>query len=419
MPNLPEDRLPRLGMTMTMHSLFMMLLLAILFSCQPRDDKQNRALRASQAKGDILIGAAAPWQSDPAATSLYGKGLDLAVAEINSQGGVLGRRIVIERADDKASVQQGRIVAQHFANNRDMVAVIGHINSFVSIPASIMYEYYGILMLSPLSTAPELSRRAGARLIFRNIPTDEQIAFQLARFAIQKGYSRIPVYYVEDAYGRGLAKAFQANFEKLGGSVPDARSYDAQSDSRLFRTDLATWKKNFTFDALFVAGTLPRAGQVVAEARSAGITAPIIGGDGLGSAELGVIAGDRAEGTIVAGFFDPADPRPEVQHFGQIFMEKFGLPPDDKAAQTYDAVGVLAYAIKQAGSTIPSAIADALRATKDWPGVTGPHTFNENGDLAGKPIVIKTWRHNQFEVEKGDRFIFEKTKINLSPFSSP
>ena len=375
------------------HVFFTILMLSI-FCCQQRDEKQERAFRAARAKGDIVIGAVASWDSNK---TLW-QGIELAVDEVNAKGGVLGRKIRIIKKDDKGSVDEGRFVAQSFACNPDMVAVIGHVDSYISIPASIIYEYYGLVMFSPLSTAPELTVRDGFKLIFRNVPTDKDIARQLAKFAIDMGYQEMVVCFLENAYGRGLARAFEKQFEKTGGTIIDTISYDSLSDAGYFRKSLTTWRDNFSFDAIFLAGTVPQAAEFISEAGKLGIKVPVMGGDGLLSPDLWETGGNRAEGTIVAAFYNPDDPKPMVQQFNRAFRKKYKRLPDDDAAQGYDAVKLIAASIKKAGTTVPCKIADALRLTKNQMGVTGSHTFNERGDVINKAIIIKVVRNNKFEI---------------------
>jgi branched-chain amino acid transport system substrate-binding protein len=128
-----------------------------------------------------------------------------------------------------------------------------------------------------------------------------------------------------------------------------------------------------------------------------GVTVPILGGDGLDSSQLWEIAGKASEGTIVASHFHPDVPRPEVKHFIAAFQEKYGVLPDVWAAQGYDAVNLLASAMEKGTTTIPHKVAEVLRSAKDWPGVTGLYTFDENGDAVGKNVIKKIVRNGRFE----------------------
>lgn len=390
-----QDKGGKIVKALSTLALFLLILTA---SCsQSGNAKQERG--AGAMEGDITIGATAPWARFETERMLW-QGIEMALDEINNGGGVLGRKIRLIKEDDEGTVSKARIVAQKFADNPDVVAVLGHYNSHNSIATSVMYEYYKILMLSHTSTAPLLTSREGFTYIFRNVVTDDEIARRLAEFAKKRGYERLMIYYVNNDYGRGLANAFEAHASQLGSTTVDRLSYDSTEKARYFRKDLEYWKKNFTFDAIFLAGEVPKAGEIIAEARRLGIKAPILGGDGLDSPQLWEVGGDLVEGTIVGTYFHPDDPRPEAQAFTRAFSKRYGKRPDAAATQGYDALKVLAYAMQQAGTIAPGKVAETLRKTKNWKGATGPHTFNNHGDVVDKPIALQVVRNKKFELLK-------------------
>jgi len=363
----------------------------IISSCGSPDLSRERARRASRGEGDIVIGAAAPWS---AKEDMLWQGIEMAADEINAGGGVLGRKVRIIKKDDEASVSRGRLIAQQFGDNLDVVAVIGHSHSYVSIPASRIYEFSGLLMLSPESTSPRLTQQ-GFKYVFRNVSSDTQVGKEMAEFAASRGFKHMVIYYIKNDYGRGLANAFEDRAGEVRITIADRLSYDAISNKE-FRIALAKWKE-FEFDAIFLAGSTPHGADFISEAREMGVTVPILGGDGLDSSQLWEIAGKAAEGVIVASHFHPDIPRSEVQDFVRAFQERYGLLPDVWAAQGYDAVKVLAHAMEKAGTTVPGKVAEVLHSTKDWPGVTGLHTFDENGNVIGKGIVKKKVQNRKFE----------------------
>ena len=159
---------------------------------------------------------------------------------------------------------------------------------------------------------------------------------------------------------------------------------------------LANWK-GLGFDAIFIAGTMPEVAYLVEQARELGIGQPIVGGEGLATESFLEATGEAAEGIVVATYYHPDDPRPEVQQFNAAFQARYGMLPDVWAAQGYDAVKVLAHAMGMAGSTVPEQVAEELCSIAEWPGVTGPYTFQENGDVIGRPIVLTVVRDGAFE----------------------
>ena len=141
-------------------------------ACGGQSARDARVARVAGQSGDIVIGGAWPWEARQAA--LYAQGMDLAVDEVNAAGGIRGRRLRIQREDDHESVDGGRLVAQRLAANPDVVAVIGHMQSYVTLPAAAIYEQAGLVLIAPASTDPALTRQ-GYQHVFRAIFTDTQV----------------------------------------------------------------------------------------------------------------------------------------------------------------------------------------------------------------------------------------------------
>jgi branched-chain amino acid transport system substrate-binding protein len=216
----------------------------------------------------------------------------------------------------------------------------------------------------------------------------------MAKYAYEKGCKRIVILYADDDYGRGLANAFEDQAMDKGITIVDRRSYFG--DTKEFKKLLNKWTI-LNYDAIFIADVMPRGAELIVQARAAGAEVPIMGGDGLDTARLWEIGGKSTENTVVASVFNPHDPSPEVQQFIADYQTKYGVAPDRGAARGYDAVKLLVYAINQAGSTVPDQIAQVLHATKLWPGATGLHTFDENGEIWDKAVGKKIMRNGQFE----------------------
>jgi branched-chain amino acid transport system substrate-binding protein len=369
--------------------------LLVVGACgQAASPAARRAATAERESGEIIVGVAWPWAARKEVR--YGEGLDMAVAEINAAGGVLGRRIVLRKEDDHESVDEGEMVAQRLANDPDVVAVIGHLQSYVSVPASAIYDLSGLLMIAPTATDPELTARGYSR-VFRATFTDTEVGRQLAEYAARQGYERIGIYYIRTDYGRNLANAFEERATDLGLTIPVRQSYepgDAEaSDS--FRPVLRGWVE-LGLDAVFLAGEVPSAARAIVAAREEGLAVPIIGGDAMSSRELISVAGGAAEGTVVATAFHADEPRAEVRRFTAAFEQRYGVAPDAGSALGYDVVRVLADAMKRAGTVRPDSVARALHSMHDWRGVTGTFTFDSTGSLVGRPIARMVVRNGAF-----------------------
>lgn len=372
-------------------SCFMILFLS---SCLGSDDPaEQRAVRAENATGDILIGAAAPWSS---LDVMLWEGIEMAVDEINAAGGVLDRRIRIIKRDDKDTVGRGVIIAQEYAENPDLVAVIGHYESFVTMSASVVYQYYGILLLSTVATNPRLTRE-GFSLIFRMVPDDTVYGNKLAVFCLKQGYKRILVYQQIGAVGRDLADAFVIAAEEVDMAILYMQKYDSFTTREDFRKLLLRSNQRYQFDAILLTGQLPQSGIFIDTAREMGMEKPIIRGLDLERTELLKMIGPKVSNIFLPTTFNPDSAEKRVRRFVEAFKRRYGKVPDTLAAQAYDTVHTLAYAIKQAGSTAPPKMAEALHSVKGLEGLAGPISFDDQGNRLGTNIAIKVIKNGRFE----------------------
>lgn len=372
------------------------LLLSILLvaGCQtdvrPADE---RARRARDASGPIVVGAAWPWQDMK--STLYKQGMEMAVNELNEGGGVLGRPLELVRKDDRASVDQARIVAQQFADNLDVVAVIGHLHSFTTLPAATIYDRAGLLLLAPTATDPDLTQK-GFSLVFRSTFGNDAMGEALSSYVAEQGFQRIAVCYVANEYGRELANAFEDDVAKRGAEVVSRQGYSSamQGTTSNLRRIAAEWKRS-DVDAIFLAGEVPIAPMLIATARDMGVDTPFIGGDALRIPQVIQIGGDATEGLLVPYRFHPDDPTPNSRAFTGAFRKRHGVDPDAGAALGYDSIHLLAHAIRTAQSTVPEDVGAALRSTP-WTGVEGPYAFDEDGNLIHGTVKLMKVANRQF-----------------------
>jgi branched-chain amino acid transport system substrate-binding protein len=250
--------------------------------------------------------------------------------------------------------------------------------------------------VAPTATDPKLTQ-IGYTRVFRATFTDNSVGQHLAELVAAQQRKKVAVYYIRNDYGRNVANAFEERARQLGVAVQARNSYDPseQASERTFDQVLTEWKP-MDLDAILLAGEVPSAAIFVTQARRKGIDIPIFGGDAMSSPALMAVAGAAAEGTTVASYFNPDEPRPEVVRFKATFSAKYGAPPDAGSALGYDCVQLLAHAMKEAGSAVPEDVARALHALKGWRGVTGVFSFDEGGDAA-KPVIFSVVRGGHFE----------------------
>ena len=216
-------------------------------------------------------------------------GARLAVEEINKQGLVInGKKITLEFVgeDDASDPKQGTQVAQKLVDQK-VVAIVGHLNSGVSIPASKIYSEAGIVQLSPSSTNPEYTNQ-GFKTTYRLVGTDAQQGPVLARFAIDKLKAK-NIAIVDDStqYGKGLADEFEKTLIALGGKiVVHEATNDKATDFKAILTKIKSKKP----DIILYGGMDATGGPFAKQAKELGISAKIIGGDGICSPTLAQLA---------------------------------------------------------------------------------------------------------------------------------
>lgn len=343
-----------------------------------------------KSEKDIAIGVAWPFENN---NSLFKEGIELAVKEINENGGINGSNIRLEMKDDQASVSVGMSIAQSFAKDNQIVAVIGHRNSFISIPTSRIYEEAGKVMLSPASTAPELTDN-GYNYVFRNIPDDSEIAQKVAIYAYHQGLKNMVIYYSEDSYGIGLANSFEDHAKSAGIKIVDRITY--YGDLKDLERQHEKWK-SLDFDGIFIAQGIPAGPEFIADCAKTGISVPFFAGNAMDSPLLHEMLGGNAEGIVIGSVFSPADSREAAKIFNQSFNREYKQQPSPYSALGYDGVKILAEAIRRAGSTDPTAIAEQLHNLKNWPGVVGYHSFDDNGNDIGNLLVLKTIKDGKLQ----------------------
>jgi branched-chain amino acid transport system substrate-binding protein len=372
-------------------SLALILTALLVSSCSDweGEPRKARGQRAESASGDIVIGVA--WPMDGPETDLW-EGIDLATREINAAGGVLGRKLRLVKADDKGSLATGRLVAQNFAENHDMVAVIGHLYSFISLPASTIYQGAGLVYITPGATAYKINSQ-GYDLVFRSIASNKNAGIRLAEYMAGQGYRRVAILYEKTTETQNLANYFEQHARDLGIAVVDRRSYMQGSED--FSVRISAWKDLYAFDAIFLAAELQEGSSFITQARKLGLTQPIVSGEGL---DTPAILGNKdAQGVVVPEEISvDAKNGAGYRRFVALYQGSFGKPPGTYPVLGYDAVHLLANSMRAANSTVPDKVALALHATRDWSGAAGMLSFDAQGDVPDKKIGMKKVDQGQF-----------------------
>ena len=327
-------------------------------------------------------------------------GARLAVDEINAQGLTLGGKAVkleLIGEDDQAEPKTATIVADKLLDSR-VVAVIGHLNSGTTIPASKRYHDAGIPQISPSATAVAYTAQ-GFKNAFRVMANDAQQGKALGQFAVGKlGAKKVAVIDDRTAYGQGLADEFEQAARAAGAEIV-AREFtnDKATDFAAILTNI----KGKAADLVFFGGMDPQGGPMAQQMKRLGLNARLLGGDGLQNANFLKLAGADAEGVVASSPGLPLEAMPGGNAFKAKFEAKYG-PIQLYAPYAYDAVYVLVEAMKRADSSEPAKVIAALAQT-DYQGVTGPLKFDDKGDTLGGAVTM-------YEVKNGAWQVLETVK---------
>jgi branched-chain amino acid transport system substrate-binding protein len=372
-------------------SVLLLLVVLLLGACSKwdSDPRRARAERAEGATGDIVVGVVWPTQGPKA--DLW-EGIDLASQEINAAGGVLGRKLRIVKADDQSSLARGRLVAQEFADNRDMVAVIGHLYSFISLPASSIYQAAGQVYITPGATAYKINTQ-GFDLVFRSVASNRNLGIQLADYMQSKGHKRVAILYEKTTNTQNLANYFEQRARELGMTIVDRRRYLQGSED--FSVQINAWKDLYEFDAVFLAARLQEGSAFITQARRLGLNVPIVSGEGLDT--LAILGNRDAQGVAVPEEISAhGKQQAPYKHFVALYQQAHGRAPGTYPVLGYDALQLLAQAMRKANSAVPDKVSLALHATRGWQGAAGEFSFDANGDIPDKKIGIKLVQDGRF-----------------------
>jgi len=350
---------------------------------------------AARAQADIKIGSAAP-VSGPAAHQ--GKdtenGARMAVEDLNAKGVLIdGKKVkwVLLAEDDASDPKQGTAVAQKLVD-AGVVAVVGHLNSGTTVPASKIYYSAGVPQISPSATTPVYTHQ-GFKSAFRVVANDDLVGRALARYAVATLHAKkIAVIDDRTAFGQGLADEFVKGVKATGGADIISRQFttDKATDFNAILTQIRAHQP----DVIFYGGMDAVAGPMLKQMKALGIRAKFVSGDGVCSGKLPQLAGDAlADDLVTCAVAGGVSGAQEAAYtaFTQRYQQRFKLPVQTYSPYAYDAVMVFAAAMQAAKSADPVKYLPALRAVK-YRGVTGDIAFDANGDLQNAALTLYTYR---------------------------
>jgi len=311
----------------------------------------------------------------------------MAIDEINAAGGVkIGEKAVkleLVAEDDKADPKEGTLAAQKIVD-AGVVAVVGHLNSGTSIPASKIYADASITQISPSATNPKYTEQ-GFKTTFRVVANDNQQGAVLANFAAAELKAKtIAIIDDRTAYGQGLADVVEKVAKEKGLKVlPREFTNDKATDFNAILTKVRAGKP----DVIMYGGMDATAGPMAKQMKQLGIKSTLLAGDGVCSPEFIKLAGDAAGLLTCSMAGEAVEKLAKGEEFKTKYKAKFNAEVQVYSPYSYDAIYVIADAIKRAGSADRAAITAAMPAT-NYAGLTGQIAFDEKGDIKGGAISM-------------------------------
>ncbi|MBV1776994.1 branched-chain amino acid ABC transporter substrate-binding protein [Burkholderiaceae bacterium DAT-1] len=369
-----------------------------LGACGKKDAAPTGDAAHSATSGDhvVLIGHGGPLTGNQAHLGKDNEnGVRLAIEDLNKDGVLIGGQkytFELKSEDDQATPQTATVVAQRLVDAK-VAAVIGHMNSGTTIPASKIYAEAGIPQISPSATAVPYTNQRFATT-FRVIANDLAQGKALGTYAAQTLHAK-KVAIIDDrtAYGQGLADEFEKAAKANGVDIVQREFTTNQAtDFMAILTNVKAKKP----DLIFYGGMDPQAAPMAQQMKKLGIAARLIGGDGFQDAAFLKNAGDAAEGQYASQPGLPKDKMPGFEAFNKRYQARFNADIQIYGPFAYDAMMVLVEAMKRAGSTEPSKYLKEISKT-DYNGITGHITFDNKGDLKAGAVTIYQVKGGKWE----------------------
>jgi branched-chain amino acid transport system substrate-binding protein len=371
-----------------------------LFACQqkPAPQAQTETAKpgasatspapAPTAESDtILIGEVGSLTGAQATFGISTRnGVELALDEVNAQGGVKGKKVVVRVYDNQGKPEESanavtRLIAQDGAK-----LILGEVASTNSLAMAPKAQAAQVPMISPSSTNPKVTEVGD--YIFRVCFIDPFQGMVMAKFAREnlKAQTAGVLRDNKSDYSIGLAEFFTKTFTELGGKIAVAQDY-AQGDTD-FRAQLTAIKSTKP-DVVFVPGYYTDVGLIARQARQLGLKATLLGGDGWESEKLYELGGTAIDGSYYSSHYSVDNPSPKTQKFLADYKQRYGAVPDSLAALGYDAAMVGLDAMKRATDSSGPALRDAIRATKDFEGAAGKINLDASRNAVKPAVVLK------------------------------
>lgn len=324
-------------------------------------------------------------------------GIELAIEEINKNGGVLGKQIEVVKVDNKSDNSEAANVSTRLATRDKVVAILGPATSGNTKAASPAAMQNKVPLISASATADDVTVDANGKVreyIFKTCFSDSFQGVTMANFAFKDLKLKNAAILLDNTsdYSKGLTNNFKETYAALGGNILTEEAYQAKdTDYKAVLTKI----KATNPEVLYVPGYYEEVGLIVRQARELGLNVPVLGADGYDSPKLTEIAGAEALNKVYyTNHYSSMDNAPDVVKFKTAFTAKYGKEADAFNALGYDLGYFFADAVARAGAADSVKVKDALATTKDFKGITGTLSIDENHNPV-KAVTILEVKNGQ------------------------
>jgi branched-chain amino acid transport system substrate-binding protein len=362
------------------------------------------------ASAQIRIGAAEALTGNAAQ---YGapirKGFELALGEINGSGGINGQKMEMVIEDEQGKKEEAINVFKKLIFQDKVLMLFGPTLSNSAQASDPVAQSAGIVVFGTSNTADGIT--SIGNYVFRNSVTEADILPVTLRVASQKtGFKKVAVLYGNDDI---FTKSGYDNFKKAlqGLKIPVTTTETFAKGDVDFKPQLTKIKAGSP-DAIVLSALIAEGAPIMVQARQLGMTLPFIGGNGMNSPRVFELAKDSSDNLWVGSPWSVENPAVENKRFIAAYQKNFAALPDQFAAQAYDAMYIVAQALKRTKITGKieadrKALRDALPAVQ-WSGATGPFKFRQVAGRDGKPAGYDAVQTAIVMMTKGNQYVIQK-----------
>lgn len=347
---------------------------------------------AKKGRQIIKVGAILSLTGD---ASSYGdmmkKGMEIAIEEINSNGGINNKPLQIIYEDSQFIPKLAMNAAKKLIEVdkvKVITAITGSKNALSVVPLAIEKK---VVIIDALSSSPELSKYGG-QFYFRIMPSDVFAGKFIAQWALQKKWERAAIFFANDDWGNGILRSAKEELESRGGRVVGELAVDP--GTRDFRSLIQKLAESNP-QVIFLFTYAPEAGIIVKQLKEKGIYLPVIGSDNLSASEFLNAGKDVVEGVM---FVLPVEGEgEEYLKFREKFKKRFNEYPSINSIKSYDVVKLATYAIEKVGYDSEK-ISDFLKGLKNYIGASGLIEFDEHGDIVNPRYHIMIYQNGKYQI---------------------